>query len=69
MSYVLESSEYPHSEKMIVIAREKTSPSALPMIMLSKTIFALNLEVEITIYPQYLDNVEYSTRSHVGELE
>jgi hypothetical protein len=37
MSYVLESSEYPHSEKMIVIAREKTSPSALPMIMLSKT--------------------------------
>jgi hypothetical protein len=54
---------------MIVIAREKTSPSALPMIMLSKTIFALNLEVEITIYPQYLDDVEYSTSSHVGELE
>lgn len=69
MSYVLESSEYPHSEKMIDIAREKTSPSTLPMIMLPKTIFAVNLEVEVTIYLQFLDNVEYSTRRHVGELE
>jgi hypothetical protein len=69
MSYVLESSEYPHSEKMIVIAREKTCPSTLPMMMLSKTTFAVNLEVEVTIYPQFLDNVEYSTRRHVGELE
>jgi hypothetical protein len=54
---------------MIVIAREKTCPSTLPMMMLSKTTFAVNLEVEVTIYPQFLDNVEYSTRRHVGELE
>ncbi len=39
------------------------------MIMLSKTIFAVNLEVGVTIYPQFLDNVEHSTRRHVGELE